>query len=54
MTISGDKLTYDDGPSLPAVSLLNPKICITSVISDAHNGAIFCTADIKIITYRAI
>ena len=47
ITVGGDKLTYDGDPSSPAVSLLNIKIILNSVISDAHKGARFMTADIK-------
>ena len=47
MNVGGDKLECDGNPSSPAVSLLNTKICFNSVISDAHKGATFATADIK-------
>ena len=47
MTVGGDKLEYDGDPSSPAVSLLNIKILFNCVISDAHKGAKFATADIK-------
>ena len=47
MTAGGDKLIYDGDPSSPAVSLLNTKIFFNSVISDAHKGARFSSADIK-------
>ena len=39
MTVGGGKLTYDDDPSSPAVSLLNTKIMLNSVISDSYLGA---------------
>lgn len=43
----GDKLSYHDDPASPAASLLETKILINSVISDAKRGARFCTADLK-------
>ena len=47
MTVGGDRLDYEEDPSSPAVSLLDTKIMLNSVISDAHKGARYCTADIK-------
>ena len=47
MTVGGDKLDFDDDPASPDVSLLNTKIMINSVISDAHKGARFGTGDVK-------
>ena len=47
MTVRGDKLEYEGDPSSPAVSLLNLKIILNSVISDAHKGARFSSTDIK-------
>ena len=47
MTVGGDRLDYDREPSSPAISLLNTKIFLNSVISDTHKGATFSTADIK-------
>ena len=52
MTVGGNKLEYEGGPSLPTVSLLNTKIFFNSVISGAHTGARFCTADVKFIIYN--
>jgi len=39
MTAGGDRLDYPDGPSSPAVSILNTKIHINSTISDIRKGA---------------
>ena len=47
MTVGGDKLEYDGDPSSPVVSLLNTKIFLSIIISDAHEGARFSSVDIK-------
>ena len=47
MTVGGDRLDYEDSPSYPAFSLLDTKIMLNSIISDAHKGALYRTADIK-------
>ena len=47
MTVDGDKQEYAGGPSLTVVSLLNTKIFLNSVISDAHDGARFLTTYFK-------
>ena len=47
MTVGGDRLEYHDDPSAPAVGLLDTKIHLNSVISDADKGARYSTADIK-------
>ena len=47
LVVGGDKLFYDDDVSSPAASLLETKILINSVISDAKKGARFLTCDIK-------
>ena len=47
MTVGGDRLDCEEDPSSPAVSLLDTKIMLNSVISDAHKGARYCTSDIK-------
>ena len=47
MTVGGDKLPYPDDPSSPSASLLDTKIMLNSVISDADRGARFMTADVK-------
>ena len=47
MTVGGDRLDYPYDSTSPAASLLETKILINSVISDAKHGARFCTMDIK-------
>ena len=47
LTVGGDQLDYEHDARSPAVSLLDTKLMINSVISDAHRGAIYCTADIQ-------
>ena len=47
MIVGGDKLVYDGDPSSPTISLLNTKIFLNSVISYAHKGERFSSADIK-------
>ena len=47
MTVSDDKLEYDGEPRSPVISLLNTKIFLNSVISDAGNDSTLSTADIK-------
>ena len=36
LTVGGDKLTYDEDPGSPAASLIETKLMINSVISDAQ------------------
>ena len=48
LTVGGDKLDYEEDPSSPAVSLLDTKILLNSLILDADEGARYCIADIKI------
>ena len=47
LTIGGDVLEYENNASSPAASLLETKLLLNSVISDAHAGARFMTADLK-------
>ena len=47
MVVGGDKLSYDDDAGAPAASLLETKLLVNSVISDASRGAKFMTLDIK-------
>jgi hypothetical protein len=47
MTVGGDKLSYPDDPSSPSAALIDTKIMINSVISDADCGARFMTGDVK-------
>ena len=46
LPVGGNKLTYDGNPSSPSISLLDLKIHLNSVISDARKGAHYLTADI--------
>ena len=43
----GDKLTYDSDASSPATNMLETKLLLNSVISDARRGAKFISADLK-------
>ena len=47
LTVGGDRLDYSADPSAPAVGLLDTKIHLNSVISDAKRGARYCVADIE-------
>ena len=47
LTVGGDRLDYHADPSAPAVGLLDTKIHLNSVISDAKRGARFCAPYIK-------
>ena len=47
MAVEGDRLDYEEDPSSPAISLLDTKIMLNSVISDAHKGARYYIAGIK-------
>jgi len=48
MTVGCDRLdAYQDVQS-HAVGIIDAKIHIKSIISDAHYGASYCTADIKV------
>ena len=47
LVVGGDKLPYDKDSSSPAASLLETKLLVNSVISDANNGARFLTTDLK-------
>ena len=47
LTVGGDKLEYLFDTTSPAASLLETKLLINSVISDAHKGAFFITIDLK-------
>ena len=42
-----DKLEYDGDPGAPAASLVETKIMINSVISDAKHGAKILSCDLK-------
>ena len=47
LVVGGDKLPYDDDPGSPAASLIETKLLINSVISDAKRGAKFMSLDLK-------
>ena len=47
LTVGGDVLEYNKDSSSPAASLLEAKLLLNSVISDAFQGARFMTIDIK-------
>jgi hypothetical protein len=47
MTVGGNLLDVAFDVRSPAVSLLDMKLHLNSVISDAKNGARYCTADLK-------
>jgi hypothetical protein len=47
MTVGGDRLDAFQDVRSPAIGLTDTKLHLNSVISDAHKGARYCTADIK-------
>ena len=47
LTICSDKLDYDKETASPSTNLLETKLLINSVLSDAHKGARFLGIDIK-------
>ena len=47
ITVDGNSLSYEEDSGSPAANLLEIKVLINSVISDAKSGAQFMTADIK-------
>ena len=47
LTVGGDRLDYFDDAASPAVTLLETKLLLNSVISDSTKGARFMTIDIK-------
>ena len=47
LVVGGDKLEYNDDPASPAAGLLETKLLVNSVISDAHKGARFMSMDLK-------
>ena len=47
LVVGGDKLDYPDDPASPAAGLLETKLLLNSVISDAHKGARFMSMDLK-------
>ena len=47
ITVGGDRLIYSNDAGSPASNIIETKILLNSVISDAHRGARFMTMDIK-------
>lgn len=47
LVVGGDKLDYEFDVGSPAASLLETKLLINSVISDARRGARFMSLDLK-------
>ena len=47
IVVGGDKLPYDDDSGSPAANMLETKLLFNSVISDASDGARFCSMDLK-------
>lgn len=47
LVVGGDKLDYNDDPASPAAGLLETKLLVNSVISDADKGAKFMCMDLK-------
>ena len=47
ITIEGDRLNYKDDARFPAANLLETKILLNSVTSDAHVSACFMSTDTK-------
>ena len=47
LVAGGDRLKYENDTGAPASSLLETKILINSVISDANDGAGFMSCDFK-------
>ena len=47
LVVGGDKLPYNNDASSPATNLLDTKVLVNSVISDAHKGARFMSLDLR-------
>ena len=47
ITVGGNRLDYSADAGSPAASILETKLTLNSVISDAHKGARFMGADLK-------
>ena len=47
LTVGGDRLEYESDAGSPAASLVETKLTLNSVVSDAHRGARFMVADLK-------
>ena len=47
LVVGGDHLVYEDYPGSPAASMIETKLLLNSVISDAQQGSIFMICDLK-------
>ena len=47
LVVGGDKLDYFEDAGSPAASMLETKLLVNSVISNAHDGARFMSCDLK-------
>ena len=47
ITVGGNRLDYSADAGSPAASILETKLTLNSIISDAHKGAHFMGADLK-------
>ena len=47
IVVGGDHLEYEHNSGSPAADMLETKILFNSVISDAKQGACFCSMDLK-------
>ena len=54
LTVGGDKLDYYCDTFSPAVSLIETKLLINSVISDAKKGVRFLILDIKVQFFQSL
>ena len=54
IVVGGDKLDYFSDTGSPAADVLEPKLLFNSVISDAKDGAKFCSMDLKDMLKREI
>ena len=54
LAVGGEKLTYNEDPGSPAASLIETKLTINSVISDAQCGAQFMGLDLKFFSWQPL
>ena len=47
LVVDGNHLVYEDNPASPSASIIETKLLIVSIISDAQQGAIFMNFDLK-------
>ena len=52
ITVGGDRLEYEGDAGSPAANMLETKILLNSIISDASRGARMLCADIKDFSWR--